>query len=72
MYAELRTSFGEMYDNNGREYTIYETIKLLQDIIEDFKKTHPNFVGVKFIYSVQRRSTPAVMKAKLDQFKILK
>ncbi|XP_055680034.1 adenosine deaminase 2-like [Lutzomyia longipalpis] len=54
MYVEIRTGFDEIYDETGRTYNPIEHAEILIDIIEDFKKDHPNFFGAKAIFQGNR------------------
>lgn len=71
MYAEIRTSFGELYEVDGTTIPITQTVQILKDLVNNFKNTHPNFLGVKFIYAVNRRTTPEKLMNKINIFNSL-
>ncbi|XP_055629266.1 adenosine deaminase AGSA-like [Toxorhynchites rutilus septentrionalis] len=53
-YLEFRGVLPPVYDLDGRVYTAEEIVQIYYDISENFKKTHPDFIGVKFIYAPHR------------------
>ncbi|XP_054734909.1 adenosine deaminase 2-like [Anastrepha obliqua] len=64
MYAELRMKFKPLYGDNGTTVaTAYEAADLLIELVEEFKRTHPGFLGLKIIYVAHRGS---------DEIKIFK
>lgn len=71
IYAEIRSSLNGVYDENNRSYTPIETAKMLENLVINFRKTHSNFIGVKFIYAVSRKQTKEQMQEKIDIFKEL-
>uniref|UniRef100_A0A0A1XIX3 Adenosine deaminase n=1 Tax=Zeugodacus cucurbitae TaxID=28588 RepID=A0A0A1XIX3_ZEUCU len=55
MYAELRMKFKELYGVDGATVANeYEAVELLMSLIEEFKQSHPGFLGLKIIYSAHR------------------
>lgn len=42
------------YDLDGEKYGPIETCRMYVDVLKDFKKTHPDFTGSKFIYAPLR------------------
>lgn len=61
----------QIFDDTGKEYTQLETALVLQKVVEDFKKSHNNFLGAKIIYSIHRLVGPKTVKNKMNVFKIL-
>lgn len=68
MYIEFRSSIGTPYNSTGYVYSNLEAMAIIIDVVNEFKKTHPDFVGVKFIYSTSRRGPPARIQEKLDTY----
>ncbi|KAL9892396.1 adenosine deaminase 2-like [Glossina fuscipes fuscipes] len=57
MYAELRVELFRLYTENGR-LDRERSILQLWEVTEQFKKEHPDFLGVRLIYTVLRGSKP--------------
>ncbi|XP_051167914.1 adenosine deaminase 2-like isoform X2 [Leptopilina boulardi] len=72
LYVELRVSLPKLYDLNGHIYTPKEVIVIMKNVVDRFIKDHPDFVGVKVIYSKQRRLTESQMDNFLNTFKEIK
>ncbi|XP_058123325.1 adenosine deaminase 2-A-like [Anopheles ziemanni] len=54
MYLEFRGVLPQLYDLDGRKYGPEEVVELYINVTEEFKTTHPRFVGTKFIYAPLR------------------
>lgn len=54
MYLEVRSTLRKLYDLEGTDYTPEDTIRIYEEITNRFKADHPDFVGVKLIYSPTR------------------
>ncbi|KFB50811.1 hypothetical protein ZHAS_00018864 [Anopheles sinensis] len=54
MYLEFRGVLPQLYDLDGKKYGPEEVVQLYIDVTEEFKATHPRFVGTKFIYAPLR------------------
>ncbi|XP_055680029.1 adenosine deaminase 2-like [Lutzomyia longipalpis] len=72
MYAEFRTSFGDLYDESGKIYSAIEHAQILIEVIEDFKKDHPNFFGAKAIFTGNRNRLAEGSERDIKVFMILK
>lgn len=46
----------QLYYDDNREVNDLDVVRELQAIVADFKRTHSSFVGVKYIYSIQRNT----------------
>jgi adenosine deaminase CECR1 len=68
MYAEFRTGVGGIDDVGGRKIDSRELTQKLNDISDDFKKTHPGFLGFKIIIAINRNSSPKKFEQKLQGF----
>lgn len=53
-YLELRSVLPELYDLDGKKYGPIEVAQIYADVLKEFKSTHPDFVGGKFIYAPVR------------------
>lgn len=53
-YLELRSVFPELYDLDGNKYGPDEVAKIYVEVLKDFKNSHPDFAGGKFIYAPVR------------------
>ncbi|CAH1156203.1 unnamed protein product [Phaedon cochleariae] len=53
-YTEIRGSIMPLYDLNGTVHDNEEFFKVFIDVVEKFKRDHPNFVGARYIHSIYR------------------
>lgn len=53
-YLEFRGVLPPVYDLDGKIYSPEEIVQMYYDDTEVFKQTHPEFIGVKFIYAPAR------------------
>ncbi|XP_060535703.1 adenosine deaminase 2-like [Cylas formicarius] len=60
-YLEFRGLLPEVYDLDGRVYTPEEVLGLYDATATRFKRAHPDFVGVRFIYAPSRRVNASVV-----------
>lgn len=67
-YIELRSSLSKVYDANGKKYNEFETVKIISDIVESFKKEHPSFFGVKIIYAKHRSVDNETVESILEKY----
>lgn len=58
-YLEFRGVLPPVYDLDNRVYSPEEVVQIYYDLSEKFKKEHPDFVGVKFIYAPIRAADDA-------------
>ncbi|XP_076679595.1 adenosine deaminase 2 [Andrena cerasifolii] len=54
MYLEFRSTLPLPYDFEGTEYKERDVVGMYERLANRFKEEHPDFVGVKLIYSPQR------------------
>ncbi|XP_050295454.1 adenosine deaminase 2-like [Anthonomus grandis grandis] len=66
-YTELRGTFMPLYDLNGTTYDAKVFFETLMATVEDFKKDHPNFLGVKYIHSIYRGVDNSTLKNALEE-----
>ncbi|XP_063709577.1 adenosine deaminase 2-like [Culicoides brevitarsis] len=64
-YAEIRSSMKSLYDRFGLKH---RSAKMLEEVINEFNYTHPDFVGAKVIYTMYRNFSTNMKKQKLDHF----
>ncbi|XP_036341199.1 adenosine deaminase 2-like [Rhagoletis pomonella] len=70
MYAELRMKFKPLYGANGTTVaTEYEAADILLELIGEFKRSHPSFLGLKIIYVAHRGSDDVKMFKAFQTFK---
>lgn len=72
MYTELRGTFMPLYELNGRVYDTKEFFNVFIETVEEFKRNHPKFLGVRYIHSIYRGVTPEVLQNGLDELIKLK
>lgn len=72
MYIEFRSSIKTPYNSTGHVYSKLETMAIIIDVVNEFKKLNPHFIGVKYIYSVSRRDSAANIQEKLDTYNQLR
>lgn len=53
-YLELRSVFPELYDLDGNKCGPMDVAQIYAEVLKDFKSTHLDFVGCKFIYAPLR------------------
>ncbi|XP_032309783.1 adenosine deaminase 2 isoform X5 [Drosophila ananassae] len=70
MYAEIRSSLKQLYDEKGKTYPKEFTAREYIDINKKFVKKYPDFLGVKIIFCGHRRSFEKIRKS-IQEFKQL-
>lgn len=70
-YVEVRSPFVPMYDLNGTIYEPVDFVEILWKSAEDFKKEHPDFIGMKLIYAQYRGTDVETIKENLNKLKIV-
>lgn len=55
-------------DENGRKYSSEEVARLLLDLVEDFRREHPLFLGIKLILAIARNSDSSIVESKMNRF----
>lgn len=61
----------QLYGDNNTTYTPLQVVEELEELIKTFKKSNPEFVGMKFIYSKRNKASNAEMSKRIEQFKEL-
>ncbi|XP_043465574.1 adenosine deaminase 2-like [Leptopilina heterotoma] len=72
LYIELRVSLPKIYELSGKLYKPIEVAKIIKDVVDRFVEEHPDFVGVKIIYSKRRLITNEELQKYLKHFEQLK
>lgn len=57
-----------MIDENGKRIESEEVTKILLELVEDFKKSHPTFLGIKIIVAIPRNSDSNSAELKMQKF----
>ncbi|XP_035911502.1 adenosine deaminase 2-like [Anopheles stephensi] len=70
-YIELRMSFAKVFDADGREYGAAEVAYALYHIVEDFRRQHPTFQGVKLILAKHKNMSDADLENALKLYESL-
>jgi adenosine deaminase CECR1 len=55
-------------DEDGRKLNSEEVVELLLKLVEDFKKDHPLFLGVKVILAIARNLNISAIESKMQNF----
>lgn len=69
MYGEIRMYFRALIDEKGATVTQEQAIQELINIVNNFKKTHPDFFGIKIIFAAPRTKTKDAIRADFELFK---
>nr|XP_023028041.1 adenosine deaminase 2-like [Leptinotarsa decemlineata] len=72
MYTEIRGTFMSLYDLNGTKYDNEYFFNAFIETVEEFKRGHPDFLGVRYIHSIYRGVTIEVLKSGLEELIELK
>uniref|UniRef100_A0A336LR70 Adenosine deaminase n=1 Tax=Culicoides sonorensis TaxID=179676 RepID=A0A336LR70_CULSO len=68
LFAEIRTSFSQLYDKLGNRYDGVKTAGIMLDVVREFQRSHPDFIGLKAIFSVFRRSMKITIESRIKIF----
>lgn len=60
--------FSKIEDESGKKLSSEEVVELLLKLVEDFKKDHPLFLGIKVIVAIPRNSDTSSMESKMKRF----
>lgn len=55
-------------DENGKKYSSEAVAQLLLDLVEDFRRDHPLFLGIKLILAIARNSDSSIVESKMNRF----
>ena len=69
MYAELRMRFKPLFDQKGTVVSEQQSIQELIDVVNEFKKAHPDFLGIKVIYATSGIRSLDSIKSEFERFK---
>ncbi|XP_055903897.1 adenosine deaminase 2 [Eupeodes corollae] len=69
MYLEVRMEFKKLYDEEGKEYPPEFAAMELMSLVKRFRALHPDFLGLKVIYSTNRKIELRGVSNKLEAFK---
>ncbi|XP_050510313.1 LOW QUALITY PROTEIN: adenosine deaminase 2-like [Diabrotica virgifera virgifera] len=72
MYTELRGTIMPLFDLNGTLYSNKESLEIFVQVVEQFKKDNPGFLGVRYIHSVYRGFSPDDLRKDLQDLVHLK
>ncbi|XP_049738085.1 adenosine deaminase 2 [Elephas maximus indicus] len=62
IYLELRAKLSQVYELNGETHDEAWSVKTYKEVAEVFAKDHPDFLGLKLIYSDRRFKNVSVIK----------
>ncbi|KAH8371702.1 hypothetical protein KR093_008553, partial [Drosophila rubida] len=71
-YVELRSELPTLYDLDGTNYTVWDTVYAYYTIANVFRSSHEDFIGLKLIYAPRRHSNQHQLKQYLDTARFLK
>lgn len=72
MYVEIRGVLPPLYDLDGTQYDSLQVAAMYRDVSENFKKVHPDFLGVRLIYAPSRHVSASQVREYLVFFRKLK
>ncbi|KAF2887287.1 hypothetical protein ILUMI_18886 [Ignelater luminosus] len=72
MYLEFRGVLPAMYDLNETVYGPMQVAGIYKEVVDQFKKDHPNFIGARFIYAPSRKVNNATVENYIKIVKELK
>ncbi|XP_069820972.1 adenosine deaminase 2-like isoform X2 [Dendropsophus ebraccatus] len=61
-YIELRTMLSPLYELNGTTHDRDWSVVTLRDVSNQFNQDHPDFIGMKLIYTIHREEKLSVVK----------
>ncbi|CAG9770997.1 unnamed protein product [Ceutorhynchus assimilis] len=67
IYTELRGTFMPLYDLNGTTYNTKMFLDTLIEAVDDFKTSHPDFLGIKYILNLYRGVDNNTLKSTLEE-----
>ncbi|KAJ3664239.1 hypothetical protein Zmor_008423 [Zophobas morio] len=72
MYTELKGTIMILYDLDGTTYSKQDFFRIFQAAVEEFKSSHPKFVGVRYIHSIYRGVDFDTLQQGLDEIIAMK
>ncbi|KAL9893184.1 adenosine deaminase 2-like [Glossina fuscipes fuscipes] len=72
LYTEVRVKYSELYDDTSKKYTLDDVVKEIENVVNDFKTTHPDFVGLKIIFAILRHGEQDEIRKKFELYKNLR
>lgn len=67
VYTELRGTFMPLYELDGTVYDQHKFFEIFINTVDKFKADNPRFLGARYIHSIYRGVTPAVLRAGLNE-----
>ncbi|XP_064218876.1 adenosine deaminase 2 isoform X1 [Aotus nancymaae] len=61
LYMEIRARLLPVYELSGEHHDVQWSVKAYQEVAEKFVETHPEFIGIKIIYSDHRSKDVTVI-----------
>ncbi|XP_055908332.1 adenosine deaminase 2 isoform X2 [Eupeodes corollae] len=71
IYAEIRASLSELYGDKNKTYDALEVADELEKVVNEYKDSNPDFVGMKVIYAKKNKGTVDDMTERIVRFKEL-
>ncbi|XP_078529773.1 adenosine deaminase 2-like isoform X2 [Lissotriton helveticus] len=65
-YLELRATLNPVYELDGTEHDRAWTLETFKDVAKQFATEHPDFMGVKIIYTIARYKDEAFAKEAIE------
>ncbi|KAL7292886.1 hypothetical protein TKK_0013556 [Trichogramma kaykai] len=72
MFIEVRSGASQLYELDGRHLDTVKSAKVAFNIVKKFNGEHPDFLGMKIIYSPHRDPSPERLKEIVQTYKQLK
>jgi len=58
----------QLYDDDGKVYNEFDTASLLKNVVEQFKKSYPDFIGIKIIFATSRTQSIETLENRIEIF----
>uniref|UniRef100_A0A1A9V8V4 Adenosine deaminase n=1 Tax=Glossina austeni TaxID=7395 RepID=A0A1A9V8V4_GLOAU len=72
LYTEVRVKFSEPYDDTSKKYSLDDVVKEIENVVNDFKTTHPDFIGLKIIFAILRHGKEDEIRKNFELYKNLR
>lgn len=66
IYVEIRSGIPTLYNIDGKRTTKLRYIQICKEVVDQFVRDYPDFIGAKIIYSQPRSFNTSVIKDSLD------